>query len=871
MPLVHIGALSQGPAHFADTLAIYIRSDSDMFRKSSQAPKFSGPPITVIVALALSMIIFLHPREQKFRAKALLRRDSVGRQVAEREKMTETTSAIMLDSIVSLVQNYYVDPERVASDQLIVGTMRSLAFAIPELIFRDSGTTYSLTMQSQKLEFGHDKEMEYEVLLGHLKILIGFCDRIHVEQLMDEGENIMLGDERNSTSIVLNAMLSSLDAHSSLLSSEGYQDLRQGTEGAFGGLGVLVGVRNNILTVLKALPNSPAIRSGVRKDDKILSIDGYSTYGKSLDALVSHMRGEPGSNAKLLTLREGDKYPKLQALKREIIEVNSVEEFEYKQGNHYILRLVVESFAARTSQEILASIHKFKRKRPMGGIVLDLRGNPGGLLDQAVVVSDIFLDKGIIVTTRGRRQEIERAGHANDEVDFPMVVLMDEGSASASEIVAGALQDNGRAVVVGQPSFGKGSVQTVFELPALRALKLTIARYFTPADKSIQNIGIMPDIWTQPVYRTADNANNFGPYRYRNEQFLPNRLNSTAEPKEGAGIPLIKGFHFAKDYTAPNTPEVLDLEMNIAMQIFSKVGATYGDHLPLGARRASHWLALSAPTISSHLAKMSAGVFAWLASSQKVQWKSTIDHRDDVPNLVLKINAPESGLKSTANGRLDVSWKISNVGTQTSENVSVFIQSAVSGLETKEILVGVIEGGQSREGVFKVTIPNAMVPGRHYVTSGIAIDATAVKSGQGEFLIDVVDRDLAQISMTVEFVDGVSSRAPKVIEANEVASLRVVVSNKTSEDILGAKIVASSLAGEQIELASKEFSIGNLSTGEQREILVPFVAKSVLDSPVILIGLALKQSPNSAEIFATAEIPTLVPVAAIRGAENLSH
>jgi carboxyl-terminal processing protease len=821
--------------------------------------------------LALSMIVFLHPREQKLRAKPSQRRVSVEQDSAEREKMNETTSAIMLDSIVSLVQNYYVDPERVASDQLIVGTMRSLAFAIPELIFRDSDNKYSLTTQSQTLEFAHDQEMEYEVLLGHLKSLIGFCDRVHIEQLMNEGENIMLGDERNSTSIVLNAMLSSLDAHSSLLSSEGYQDLRQGTEGAFGGLGVLVGVRNNILTVLKALPNSPAIRNGVRKDDKILSIDGYSTYGKSLDALVSHMRGEPGSKAKLLTLREGDKSPKLQALQREIIEVNSVEEFEYKQGNHYILRLVVESFAARTSQEIVSSIHKFRKKRPLGGIVLDLRGNPGGLLDQAVVVSDIFLDKGVVVTTRGRRQEIERAGHTNDEVDFPLVVLMDEGSASASEIVAGALQDNGRAVVVGQPSFGKGSVQTVFELPALRALKLTIARYFTPADKSIQNIGIIPDVWTQPIYRTADSTNIFGPYRYRNEQFLPNRLNSTSVPKGGAGFPMIKGFHFVKENTQSSTPEALDPEMNIAMEIFSRVGAIYGNHLPVGARRASHWLALSGPTIRGNLAKTSNDVFSWLATSQKVNWKSSIDHRDEASNLVLKIYAPESGLKSTSNGRLDVPWKISNVGKQASENVSVFIQSAVSGLETKEILVGVIEGGQSREGVFKVTIPSAMVSGHHYVTSGIAIDAQAVKSGQGEFLIDVVDRNLAQLSMTVEFVDAMSSGAPKVIEANESAALRVVVANKTSEDILGAKLIVSSLAGEQISLATKEFSAGNLSAGEQREIMVPIVAKSVLDSQIILIGLALKQSSNVSEVFATAEIPTLVPVAAIRDAENLSH
>ncbi len=841
-----------------------------MFRKSSQAPKFNGLPATVIAALLLTVIIFLHPRELRFRAKSAHRRTAVT-QVSEDKSIKETTSAILLDSIVSLVQNYYVDPERVESDQLISGTMRSLAFAIPELTFHESDAVYSLTMQSETLEFSRNREMDYDVLLGHLKSLIGFCDRINVDQLMDQGENIMLGDERNSTSIVLNALLSSLDAHSSLLSTEGYQDLRQGTEGAFGGLGVLVGVRNNVLTVLKTLPNSPALRNGVRKDDKILSIDGFNTFGKSLDTLVSHMRGEPGSKASLMTLREGDGYPKTRALQREIIEVNSVEEFEYKQGNHYILRLLVESFAVRTSQEIVASIHKFRQKRPLGGVVLDLRGNPGGLLDQAVVVSDIFLDKGIVVTTRGRKQEIERANHTNDEVDFPLVVLMDEGSASASEIVAGALQDNGRAVVIGQPSFGKGSVQTVFELPALRALKLTIARYFTPADKSIQNIGILPDVWTQPVYRTTDNANVFGLYRYRNEQFLPNRLNAAADPKGGSGSPLIKGFYFARDYSATTKSEELDPEMRIAMTIFSKVGAVYGNHLPIGARRSSHWLALAAPAIRSDLSKISQSVITWLENSHKVHWKANVAPSVSAPSLTLKISSLASGIQSTRNGVLEVPWKISNFGTRAAENVSVFIQSAVSGLETKEALVGAIESGESREGVFKVMIPNAMVSGRHYVNSGIAIDAQAMKTGQGEFLIDVVDRNLAPITMTAEFVDGVASSVAKVIEGNEAAMIRVTVANKTGDDIHGAQVSVSSLAGDQIMVPKSSFSLGSILAGDQKEILVPIVAKEKMESPTVLIGFALKQRSNGQEIFATSEIRTSAPVAVIRDNENLSH
>jgi carboxyl-terminal processing protease len=841
-----------------------------MSLKSFKAPKSIGLPITVIAALVLSLFVFLHPREARMRAKRIQRSAATASGTGS-PKINEAAKAILLDSIVSLVQNYYVDSDRVESDRLISGTMRSLAYAIPELRFDESPTNYSLSMKSETLEFARDQGMEYDVLLGHLKSLIAFCERIHVDQLMDQGENIMLGDERNSTSIVLNALLSSLDAHSSLLSTDGYQDLRQGTEGAFGGLGVLVGVRDNVLTVLKPLPNSPAFRKGVHKDDKILSIDGFSTYGKSLDALVSHMRGEPGSSAQLVTLRAGEWAPKTQALQREVIEVNSVEAFEYTQGSQHILRLLVESFAVRTSKEIVAHIQKFRKKYPVGGVVLDLRGNPGGLLDQAVVVSDIFLDKGVVVTTRGRTEEIERAGHAIDEVDFPLAVLMDEGSASASEIVAGALQDNGRAVVIGQPSFGKGSVQTVFELPEMRALKLTIARYFTPANKSIQNVGIQPDVWLQPVYQKAENANMFGPYRYRNEQFLPNRLGAIASTGGSSNASSLKGYYISKDPQDSGRTAEMDPEMSVAMAIFGKVSEIYGASLPVGARRASHWLALSAPTIKGTLSKMSQTAISWLEDKHKVGWKSAVARNEEGPLLSLQIIAPSSGIKSTEAGMLEVPWKVTNGGTRVAENVSVFIQSPVSGLETMEALVGAIDGGQVREGVFKVKIPQAMVWGRHYVNAGIAIDAQSLPNAQGEFLIDVVEHPLVQLSTTVEFIDGTNGVIPQVIESKETAKFRVVVSNKTEADVKDVQLTVSNLAGSQIVIPNKNFPIGTIAAGSEKEILVPVVAKEYFESATAIVGFAVKPGFGGQESFAVSEVRTAAPLAAKRDTENLSH
>jgi carboxyl-terminal processing protease len=842
-----------------------------MVRPDDRKSPFKGLPPAVIAAVVLSLFVALYPRDLKFRSIAIPRKSVPTQNVSGPNVVSEASAAILLDSIVSLVQNYYVDSERVAGEQLVAGTMRSLAYAIPEMRFEDTEQSYSLSGRSEKIEFNHGADLAYEEVLGRLKSVIGFCDRINISTLMDQSDNIMLGAERDSTTIVLNALLSSLDAHSSLLSSDAYMDLRQGTEGAFGGLGVLVGVRENVLTVLKPLPKSPALRMGVKKNDKILSIDGFNTYGLTLDKLIAHMRGEPGSSAQLLTLRSGEWAPKVTTVRREIIEVDSVEAREYHQDGIHVLRLSVENFASRTSKEIINHIRKFRKKSPMTGLVLDLRGNPGGLLDQAVLVSDIFLDKGIVVTTRGRREEIERASMSYDEGDYPIAVLMDEESASASEIVAGALQDNGRAVVIGQPSFGKGSVQTVFELPEQRALKLTIARYFTPADKSIQNIGIIPDVWIQPVLQSADNLNLFGPYRYRNEQFLPNHLSAVANASGANSKSRLKGYFLTKERSPDSDSESFDPEMATAITLFKKVSETYGRSLPEGARRSTHWIALAMPEIKDKLSMMSQDAMAWLRSKHKVGWSAQLHHATTSAALALRVKTPPSGLKTVAGGVSDVPWKISNLGTAAAENVSVFIQSPVSGLETKEVLVGTIEPGQSKEGVLKLSTPTSLAAGRHYVNAGIGVDAQALPNAQGEFLIDVDERVPSRIVAKVDFIDGPISAEPKILDPDETGALSVLVSNQGDSDVSDVKLTAVNLGGEQVFIPGSEYSVGRINAGSSKEVRVPITAKGKFESTSISIGVAIRESNSVDSYFTLSEIRTSGALTAARDAVKLSH
>ncbi len=837
-----------------------------MTRPSRRAHHFRGQSPLTIAAFSLTLFVMTSPTDLRLQAKRKMTQTS---EASLNGEQTALDSSLLMDSIVNLVQTYYVDSNRVHGEKLIIGTMRSLAYAVPDLKFYDGLDNYSLVAESETITFSKSEELSYDDLMGRLRSIVGFCERINIGMLTGSGENLMLGSEREPFAIVLNALLSSLDAHSSLLSSDSYQELRQGTEGSFGGLGVLVGVRDHVLTVLKPLPRSPAIRVGVKPDDKIIAIDGQSTFGLGLDRLVNHMRGAPGTRAELLMLRAGDWSPKKLNLERELIAVDSVESTEHHKKNLHILQLSVENFASRTTKEIREHIRRFRQKYQISGLVLDLRGNPGGLLDQAVHVSDIFLEKGVVVTTRGRREEVETANQLHDEADYPMVVLMNEDSASASEIVAGALQDNGRAIVIGQPSFGKGSVQTVFELPDQRALKLTIARYYTPADKSIQNVGITPDVWIQPVIKSSDNANLFGPYRYRNEQFLPNHLTVSSGGYVNATTPFIKGYYLAPPSQSEKAgPAQGDPSMDVAMGVFSKLANTYGMRMPESARRSAHWMALTKGSVQEIMAPLSREAITWLQSRHNVRWRPEIQRVLSPSSVKLEIMAPEGGLTAAAGVSLDVPWRIRNATGAAIENISVFIQSPVSGLETKEFLIGHIAAQETREGTLKLQIPSSAVAGMRYVTAGVAIDAQALPESQDEFLVNIAEREPTSVLADVSFRDGAGSRYPNILEADERGVVTVSLANKGVKTLKNLKIMCSNLGGKQVTIAEPEITVGSLMPGETRQFDVSIEAKSRLESRSILIGVAVKHGSSSETVFALSDVKTTI---SLSQAEKLSH
>lgn len=360
---------------------------------------------------------------------------------------------------------------------ILLSISLGLAAAEPDAVPADAAAGAAVAEETPKLP------------LDDIRVLVEVFHKIkndYVEEVSDEDllENAVRG------------MLAGLDPHSSYLDPEGYQSLQEGTTGEFGGLGIEVGMDEGFLKVIAPIDDTPAARAGIQAGDVIIRLDDTPVKGLSLGNAVKKMRGKAGTDIHITIVREGLDKTLDFTLTRDVIQIRSVKSRFVEPGIGY---LRISHFQSRTGDDVKQHLSDLKQQAGGGlkGIVLDLRNNPGGVLGAAVSVSDAFLTSGKIVYTEGRvaDSELEFNAKPPDLINgAPLVVLVNEGSASASEIVAGALQDSKRAVIMGRRSFGKGSVQTILPMNNEAALKLTTARYFTPSGRSIQAEGIVPDI-----------------------------------------------------------------------------------------------------------------------------------------------------------------------------------------------------------------------------------------------------------------------------------------------------------------------------------------------------------------------------------------
>ncbi|HJP50590.1 MAG TPA: S41 family peptidase, partial [Pseudomonadales bacterium] len=360
-------------------------------------------------------------------------------------------------------------------------------------------------------------------------------------------------DDRTLLENAIKGMLSQLDPHSAYLDRETFSNLQENTTGNYGGLGLEVAMDSGFLRVVTPMDDTPADRAGIESGDMILQLDDTPVKGMSLNDAIETMRGEPGSEVKITIARESEPIPLQLTLIREVIQVASVRKRLLEDGYGY---LRIAQFQSGTGDEVEKAVASLTEEGQLLGLVLDLRNNPGGVLQSAVQVSDIFIDKGLIVYTTGRlsNADLRFSATTPDSIGgVPMVVLVNEGSASASEIVAGALQDHGRAVIMGVNTFGKGSVQTVLPLNNEKAIKLTTSLYFTPNGRSIQAEGIIPDI---RVDRSKVTKLKSYPFRIK-ERDLPKHLQNGNGDKSGEDETPVKTTDLAN----------LDYQLNEALTL----------------------------------------------------------------------------------------------------------------------------------------------------------------------------------------------------------------------------------------------------------------------------------------------------------------
>ncbi len=392
--------------------------------------------------------------------------------------------------------------------------------------------------------------------LDELRTFVEVLDRIKAAYVEPVDDKTLLEN-------AIKGMLSNLDPHSAYLEPVAFAELQESTSGEFGGLGIEVGIEDGFIKVVSPIDDTPASKAGIEAGDLIVKIDGKPTKGMSMMEAVGMMRGKPGSDISLSLVREGGK-PFTVELSRAVIKVNSVKSQMLEPGYGY---LRVTQFQINTGEEVGKALARLRKENggKLNGLVLDLRNNPGGVLQAAVEVSDHFLKDGLIVYTEGRIANSElrfNADPADASEGVPLVVLINGGSASASEIVAGALQDHKRGVVMGTDSFGKGSVQTVLPLNNDRALKLTTALYYTPNGRSIQAQGIVPDIEVTRAKLTREQAaegireadlaghlgnGNGGPERPTNTQ----AAKASPRPQDddyqlGQALNLLKGLNLTR-------------------------------------------------------------------------------------------------------------------------------------------------------------------------------------------------------------------------------------------------------------------------------------------------------------------------------------
>jgi carboxyl-terminal processing protease len=437
-------------------------------------------------------------------------------------------SPATIRKVFEYIDTRYAEP--VQPSQIYIKTLDLMKKNYPGKMTVENLSTDALRIScDEKTADLQISKRDQDINVGQMKNVLQIC-------VPSESLEKMRKNQSDDEQIVLDMLLGSLDPHSSFMNADMYRELNAGMRGRFGGIGAEITVQDGVITVVSPIDDTPAFFADIKPGDQIIKINDVPTKGMTAWEAVKIIRGPENTKVKLTIRRKKEAKPKQLTITRAMINVKTV---KYKLHDDHVGYIRLSSFQEKTADDLRTALGEMEEKAgPLKGLLLDMRSNPGGLLDQAIKVSDQFLKSGVIVSTRGRMKFIQnrsRARNDGDEPAYPIVILVNEGTASAAEIVSGALQDNGRALVVGTQTFGKGSVQTIFPLDDGSAIKLTTAKYYTPNGRVVHENGITPDV-------VIGNTQGF-----REKDLRPYRKEDRAELKKKAKDPGSKVVEMEKE------------------------------------------------------------------------------------------------------------------------------------------------------------------------------------------------------------------------------------------------------------------------------------------------------------------------------------
>ncbi len=757
----------------------------------------------------------------------------------------------LLKQVFKIVESYYVDKKKIDPESLCKSSVLHISDKFKYLSHQ---TTTPLAFQLNISKI--DESLKVNCNLTNDGIKLAHQLDIMTQFLLKYKKNLLEDHHTNLLQEVIQGALNSLDPHTTFLSAKEYSNLKGQTKGKFGGLGIIVTLEEGILSVVSPIEGTPAEKSGVKKGDKIVKINGDNTYGIELDDLVEKMRGDPGTEIEVAILRKGFLMPKPFTLKREIIKIQNVTSKYLQDG---IGKVAISSFGGPIHNDIREKIAEFETKHgKLKGLILDLRNNPGGLLDEAIQASDIFIDSGIIVSTKSAKSSESFARNADTLKTTPIIVLVNGGSASASEIVAGALQDHERAIVIGTKTFGKGSVQSLFDLEENNALKITVSKYYTPSGKSIQNFGITPDILMDPVIFHQEKKKAYFTYSDvgRKEADLSHHLENSERSlrtsKWEMPVAITK-----EDYekSVKENPESQDYELELAMSLLKNLNWNQEEDfnaLKMMSLMDKHLKSYQSDNQKKLSLKLKEFGIDWNGGKQRIIYPGDLTAKINIKSKEKILKAGEEiQIELTLHNHTEIPLYQVRAQTFSSKDIFenrefVFGNIPPKSQLTKSATMKIPEYWKQEDGFFEIL--------------AYSQKEEIFKGGKTPFSIKPIPHPELKESFT--FQDLINKKKPQsngngdgVINPGETFTIKVMVENKGKNKSSKLTVKLHNLNGEYTKINKEEQSLQGLAIGQKREVTFTIKVNKKFNQPDLSFGLAIIDKAFAKRVIKNIVIP----------------